>query len=237
MIAIPAIDIRDGCCVQLVGGSFENESIRIADALGVARRWRDAGFQRLHVVDLDGAMSTGSNNATVRALASMPDVMTQVGGGVRSTEEIDALFGQGAARVIVGTRAIKDRDWLACVADRWPGRIIVAADARHGAALTDGWTATLGVPVVDVIASLGALPLAAVLVTAVDREGRLGGPDVDLMTRVAAATTHPVIASGGVGTMHDLEQLAATGVAAAVIGMALYSGALDATTVAREFAT
>lgn len=236
MIAIPAIDLRDGCCVQLVGGSFDDERVRIADPVGVARRWIDAGFTRLHVVDLDAATGRGSNGAIVDQLAKLPDLETQVGGGLRDTTAIETLLASGARRVVVGTRALRDRDWLSVVSKRWPDRVVVAADARKGAAVTDGWTASIGQTVLDVIDELNSLPLAAVLVTAVDREGQMMGPDLDLVSDAVTRSNHPVVASGGVASIDDLRRLEQAGAAAAVIGMALYSGALDARAVAREFA-
>jgi phosphoribosylformimino-5-aminoimidazole carboxamide ribotide isomerase len=236
MIAIPAIDLRDGCCVQLVGGSFDAERVRIADPVSVARRWSSVGFTHLHVVDLDAAMGRGSNQPVVEKLANQPGLATQVGGGLRDTAAIDAAFASGARRVVVGTRALRDREWLSAIASAWPGRVVVAADARNGAAVTDGWTASLGRDVLDVIDELNALPLAGVLVTAVDREGQMGGPDVELIGRAVTRSSHPVIASGGVASIDDLRRLEQAGSAAVVIGMALYSGALDERAVAREFA-
>jgi phosphoribosylformimino-5-aminoimidazole carboxamide ribotide isomerase len=236
MIAIPAIDIRDGCCVQLVGGSFDHERVRIADPVSVAQRWVDAGFTRLHVVDLDAAMGSGSNGSVVRSLIELDALRTQVGGGLRDDAALSELFRHGVEWALVGTRALKDRAWLRSAAYAWPERLIVAADARDGVIVADGWTSTLGRSVVDGITELNALPLAGVLVTTVEREGRMVGPDVALMRRLVAASRHPVIASGGVGTMDDLRALADVGVSACVIGMALYSGALDERAVAREFA-
>jgi phosphoribosylformimino-5-aminoimidazole carboxamide ribotide isomerase len=235
MIPIPAIDLRDGCCVQLVGGSFDDERVRIADPLGVARRWEDAGFRRLHVVDLDAATGRGSNRPLVHRLARTTAAATQAGGGLRSLADVDELLGGGVEQVVVGTRALRDREWLRTLAEAWPSRVIVAADADQGATLVEGWTAALGRPVLDVITELGDLPLAGVLVTAVDREGRMAGPDLALMRDVVQACGLPVIASGGIGSMDDLAALADAGVYAAVIGMALYSGALDARAVVREF--
>jgi phosphoribosylformimino-5-aminoimidazole carboxamide ribotide isomerase len=236
MIAIPAIDLRDGCCVQLVGGSFDDERVRIADPVGVARRWIDAGFTRLHVVDLDAATGRGSNAAVVEKLASQPGLDTQVGGGLRDTSTIEAVLASGARRAVVGTRALKDREWLGSIVNAWPGRIVVAADARNGAAVTDGWAASLGRDVLEVIDELNTLALAGVLVTAVDREGQMAGPDVELIARAVARSRHPVIASGGVASIDDLRKLEQVGAGAVVIGMALYSGALDERAVAREFA-
>jgi len=235
VIAIPAIDLRDGCCVQLVGGSFANERIRLPDPLAVAREWLDAGFQQLHVVDLDAAMNAGSNLDVVEQLASTTEADVQVGGGIRSTATIERMLNAGARRVVLGTRALQDRAWLQAVATRWPNQIVVAADARHGRVVTNGWTEATGETTVDVIRSLDALPLAGFLVTSVDREGQMAGPDLGLIGEATQATTRRVIASGGIASCDDLRALAQRGASAAVVGMALYSGALDSRAVAQEF--
>ena len=235
MIAIPAVDIRDGCCVQLVGGAFANERIRIPDPVAAARQWIDAGFTRLHVVDLDAAMGTGSNSEAVRSLLELDGVATRVGGGVRTTERVAQLFVDGASEVVVGTRAMLDREWLSTIAHEWPGRVIVAADARDGQVVVDGWRGETSTNVEAVIEDLNELPLGGFLVTAVEREGRMAGPSLELIERVVAIAAHPVVASGGIGSMEDLTALDRRGAHAAVIGMALYSGMLDARDVAREF--
>lgn len=236
MIAIPAIDLRDGCCVQLVGGSFDDERVRLPDPLAVARDWIDAGFRTLHVVDLDAAMGGEPNTDTVRRLAGLPSVDVQVGGGVRSTSTAELLFENGARRIVVGTRALSDPVWLAEIARRWPERVIVAADARDGRVVTKGWTQSDTRTVEELITELNPLPLGGFLVTAVEREGRMQGPAIDLVANAALVSKHPVIASGGIGSMDDLRALAAAGASAAVIGMALYSDALDPRAVAQEFA-
>lgn len=236
MIAIPAIDLRDRCCVQLVGGSFDAERVRLADPIAVARRWIADGFRTLHVVDLDAAMETGSNAEIVRAIAALPDVTIQVGGGIRSDADAQSLLKAGAARVVVGTRALTDRNWLERLAARWPNRVVVAADARNGQTVARGWREETGSHVIDVIASLNALPLGGILVTAVDKEGLMAGPDVPLVSAAVAASAQPIIASGGVGTPADLDALESAGAAASVIGMALYTGALDSRATAGSFA-
>ncbi|MFN2316357.1 MAG: HisA/HisF-related TIM barrel protein, partial [Gemmatimonadales bacterium] len=146
------------------------------------------------------------------------------------------LIGAGADRVVVGTRAIEDPEWLEQVAAQFPGRVVVAADVRERQVVTRGWASGSGRDIGDVLDRLGALPLAGVLVTAVHQEGRLAGPDLALVADCLAGTTLPVIASGGITTMEDLRALGQAGAAAAVLGMALYTGTLDPDTVAREFA-
>ncbi len=237
MIAIPAVDLRGGACVQLVGGSYEQERVRIADPLVAVRRWVDAGFRRIHVVDLDAATGRGANRAIVDAILADRGLRVQVGGGVRSAADVGSLLDAGADRVVVGTRALEDREWLARTATTFPGRLMVAADVRGRRVVVDGWTRELALDPVSLVSSLSGLPLGGVLVTAVHREGRVEGTDLTLMTDVVRATAVPVHASGGISTLDDLRALAHAGCAGAVLGMALYTGALDPREVAEEFAT
>ncbi len=261
MIACPAVDLRGGRVVQLVGGRPEAERVSLPDPVAVARRWVEAGFRALHVVDLDAALgneavpqadaATGdvpasgidmpgdagpaSNRAAIAAILAAVDVPVQVGGGIRDDESADALLDAGAARIVVGTRAVEDPAWLEALATRRPGRVVVAADIRDGLVVTRGWTATTALEATSLLARLDALPLAGVLVTDVSREGRMAGADADRFAALAAATRHPLVASGGIRDVHDLRALARAGIAGAVLGMALYTGALDARATAREF--
>ena len=236
MRLLPAIDLRGGRAVQLVGGQPADERVSLADPLAVARLWQDAGFRALHVVDLDAALGTGNNDSVIAALLAL-DVPVQVGGGVRDDDAVARLVDLGAARVIVGTRAVEDRDWVERAAARWPGRIIVAADARAGAIVTRGWTAASALGAQEFVEGLGALPLAGVLVTDVTREGRMCGIDSTLFRDLVDATAHPLIASGGIGGAEDLRLLEGAGAAAAVLGMALYTSALDPSSIIREYPT
>ncbi len=237
MIVIPAVDLREGACVQLVGGSYADEQVRLENPLEVARGWARAGFSRLHVVDLDAATARGDNAAIVRDILSEVPAHIQVGGGVRSGDTIERLLDEGATWVVLGTRALEEPEWLAGTASSFPGQLIVAADVRERQVVTRGWARTLSRTVLDVIEQLNDIPLGGVLVTAVHREGQLAGTDLLLMEDVAELSAHPVIASGGITTVSDLRELADRGIAAAVVGMALYTGAMDARAVAEEFAT
>ena len=235
MIVIPAVDLRDGCCVQLVGGSFEKEMVRLDDPVAVARRWENDGFSSIHVVDLDAAMRTGSNADVVSSILGSVGCEVQVGGGIRDETQIEDLIREGATRVVVGSRAIEDRDWLSDVALRFPGVVVVAADTKERNVVTRGWTRTSSRNVIDLVEELNDLPLAGVLVTAVHREGQLQGPDMQLMEDVVRASDHPIHSSGGIRGMNDLHDLAEEGVAAAIVGMAIYTGALDPRAAAEEF--
>ena len=235
MLVIPAVDLRDGKCVQLVGGEYEQERVRLDDPIEVARGWVRQGFSRLHVVDLDAATGRGTNAALVRDLLQEIEAEVQVGGGVRSVEEIEQLLAAGARRVIVGTRAIEEPAWLEDAAATFPDQLIVAADVRNRRIVTRGWSRNLSRDVLAVVEELGEHPLAGILVTAVHREGRMSGTDLFLMEDVAETAGCPVIASGGIATMHELRELADRGVAGAVLGMALYTGALDPQLLVQEF--
>jgi len=236
VIVIPAVDLRDGACVQLVGGAYEQERVRMDNPLEVARGWARLGFRRLHLVDLDAATERGDNADLVLEILREVDAGIQVGGGVRDIAHVDRLVMAGAERVVVGTRAIEDPGWLDEVASIFPGRIIVAADVRGRRLATHGWSRTMAWDIASIIESLNDHDLAGVLVTAVHREGQLAGTDLFLMDEVAELSAHPVIASGGIASLYGLRELADRGVAGAVVGMALYTGALDGRTVAEEFA-
>lgn len=236
MIAIPAIDIREAACVQLVGGSYDDEQVRIDDPPGVAHRWDYAGFRQVHIVDLDAATGRGSNAQTVREILRATSMVAQVGGGVRDEDRIEALLRDGAQRIVLGTKAVESPNWLGDMAETFPGILIVAADVRDRHVLTRGWARISDRRVLDLIDELNALPLAGVMVTAVHKEGLMEGTDLSLMEDVVEESEHPVCASGGIGTIGDLRALQDRGVASVVIGMALYTGALDPAVVAEEFA-
>jgi phosphoribosylformimino-5-aminoimidazole carboxamide ribotide isomerase len=236
MIVIPAVDLRDGACVQLVGGEYADERVRLDDPLAVAREWQRVGFSRLHVVDLDAATGRGSNTPVVAEIVRHANFdVVQVGGGVRDEDAIERMLDLGADAVVIGTRGLEDPDWLAETAERYPGQIVLAADVRERRVTTRGWANTLPRFITDVVEELHGVPLAALMVTAVHREGQMQGTDLPLMEDVVDAATVPVFASGGVGSVQDLRALEERGVAGVIVGMALYTGALDARAVVEEF--
>ncbi len=234
-VAVPAVDLKGGRCVQLVGGRPEDERVSLPDPVAVAEEWWSRGFATLHLVDLDAALGSGDNLEVLGRLVAATPATTQVGGGIRDDARAEALLEAGADRIVVGTRALDDPDWLARLARRHPDRVVVAADVRDGQVLRKGWTEGTGTTVAELLARLGALPLAGVLSTDVDREGRLGGIDATRTTDTVRASAHPVWISGGVSTVADLEHLERCGAAGAVLGMALYTGKLDPDEVGRRW--
>lgn len=228
MIRLAAIDLKAGEVVQLVGGHPDEMRVRLTDPVAVARDWEKAGFEALHVIDLDAALGTGSNAELVRDIIAAVSIPVQVGGGIRDEERITTLLDAGAARVIVGTRAVEDAEWRNRVAREFPERLVLAADTREGVVLTRGWTETTRLRLLDLIESANHLDWAGVLVTDVSREGRMSGVDAPLFNTAVKRSEHPLYAAGGIRDETDLAALAASGVAGAVLGMALYTGGVGA---------
>lgn len=235
MIAYAAIDLRGGQAVQLVGGRPDAQKVALPDPAAIAQQWIAAGFAALHVVDLDAALGTGDNRPLIAEILDIATVPVQVGGGVRDEAAIEELLAAGATRVIVGTRAIEDAAWRARIAEEFAGRIVVAADVRDRLITTRGWTEQTNVSVDAFVHEAGAQPLAALLITDVGREGRLVGVDVALFASMAGASAIPIIAAGGIRDMADLHALNDAGVAGAVLGMSLYTGAIEPIMAAAEF--
>lgn len=235
MIAAPAVDLKGGRCVQLVAGRPDDERLSLPNPVGIARDWYDRGFRTLHVVDLDAALGSGDNASLVERIVAESPAEIQVGGGIRSDERADALLRSGVRRVVVGTRAVDDPGWLAGLARRWPGRITVALDTRAGVILRKGWTEQTELLVAEYLPGLADIPLAGVLSTDVGREGRLGGIDREGCTAVIGASPHPVWISGGITTIGDLDFLDEAGAAGVVLGMAVYTGAIDTELLAERW--
>lgn len=233
MLLIPAIDLKDGACVQLRQGAAASATVYSDDPPAMARRWAAAGARRLHVVDLDGAfcgepVHAGAVRNIVRAV---PGVSVQVGGGIRSLDAAGAYLQAGASQVIVGTRAIEEPGFLHELATAFPRCALLGLDAREGRLATRGWKSEADVDAAAFVATLGTLPLFAIVYTDVARDGMLSGVNVAATERLAAAAPAPVIASGGVRSLGDLEALRALGLGAsllgAISGSALYEGTLD----------
>ncbi len=231
MIIYPAIDLRGGKCVRLVQGDPEQETVFSDDPAAMAARWCEAGAQYLHVVDLDGAFGGVSAHLEVIAgMAAAVDAPIQVGGGLRSLEAIQAVLDAGASRAILGTAAVRDPELVQRACGRFPERIAVGIDARNGEVAIRGWQEVTEVAAADMVRRLAGLPLAALICTDITTDGMLTGPNLDFLARLAELATCPIIASGGVSSLDDvraLMQLEGRGVAGAIIGKALYTGAVD----------
>jgi len=230
MIVIPAVDLRGGRCVRLREGREDAETVFSDDPVGVAKRWVTLGAERLHVVDLDGAFAgEPRQTALIRKIAStVAPVPVEAGGGLRDVEAVEMLFGAGAAWVVLGTSAALDPDFLEDACRRWPGKIIVAVDARGDRVAVRGWTATAATTVVEAGRRAETAGAAALLYTDVSRDGTEQGPNIDATTALAQSVRLPVLASGGVARVDDLVRLAGVpGVAGTVVGRALYTGAID----------
>jgi phosphoribosylformimino-5-aminoimidazole carboxamide ribotide isomerase len=235
MQVIPAVDLRDGKCVQLVGGSYDDERIRRDDPAAVAADWIRRGFTRMHLVDLDAATGRGSNRTLVCDIVASVSARAQVGGGLRSTDDVAEILTAGAERVVLGSRALEDEAWLADVASAYPQRILIALDVRGRRVVTHGWTAEIDRSPESVVADLNAFPLAGIVLTAVHCEGQMEGTDIALVESVVQVARLPVHAAGGIGTVDDLRSLASCGVAGAILGMALYTGAINPEDIGEEF--
>ncbi len=204
----------------------------------MARHWVDQGAECLHLVDLDGARDGRPSNLTsVGAILQAVDVPCELGGGIRTEEAIRELLDLGLARLVIGTRALKEPDWFRRVCREFPGKLVLGIDARDGRVATDGWLATSDMAAVDLARQFEGEPIAAVVYTDIATDGMLIGPNVAAMAEMQAAIDLPVVASGGVTTVDDVARLAAAGVAGCIIGRALYEGRLtlpDAIRASRE---
>lgn len=224
MIVIPAIDILDGKAVRLHQGRYDAVTVYDADPPARARAWRGK-VPLLHVVDLAGARDGRPvQRDMVRAIAEAFGPGVEVGGGVRTRESFEAYLALGAARVVLGSAAVKDEALVRTLATEHPGVVVMAVDARDGFVAVDGWTQATRVRAVDLVKSFADAPLAGVLYTDVARDGTRVGPNVAATAELAAHTRVPVIASGGVGSLDDLRALAQAGIQACIVGRALYDG-------------
>jgi phosphoribosylformimino-5-aminoimidazole carboxamide ribotide isomerase len=238
MLILPAIDLIGGHCVRLTQGRFETEKVFDEDPVAVARCFERAGARWLHMVDLDGARDGQPRNLHVtRAVASAVTMSVEVGGGIRTTEDAQSTLAMRVQRVIVGTQAVCQPEWLRDLATKFPGRVALGLDARGGRVAVEGWQTETTRTAAELVASVAGLPLAAIIYTDIARDGMMSGPNVEATAELAKASPFPVIAAGGVTTLEDVRRLKAAGIFGAIIGRALYEGRIrleDALAVARE---
>jgi len=229
MILYPAIDLKDGQAVRLVHGDMEKSTVFNDDPAAQAREFVDAGCTWLHLVDLNGAFAgTPVNAAPVEAILKSCNVPAQLGGGIRDMATIEAWLDKGLARVILGTVAVENPALVREAARAFPGKVAVGIDARNGRVATKGWAEETDVMVTDLAKSFEDAGVAALIYTDIMRDGAMGGPNIEATAALARAVNIPVIASGGVSSLADLEALKKTGViSGAISGRALYDGAID----------
>jgi phosphoribosylformimino-5-aminoimidazole carboxamide ribotide isomerase len=228
VILYPAIDIRGGSAVRLLRGDYERETAYDADPVDAATRWSAEGAEFLHVVDLDGARSGSPENLdAIERIAAAARCPIQVGGGLRDADSVAAALGAGAERIVIGTAALRDPAFLDEMLLRHRDRVVVSVDARGGRVALAGWTEGSETEVADAVAELSDRGVARFLCTTIEVDGTMEGPALEELGRVAAATDAEVIASGGVGSLADLEALAGgapENVSGVIVGRALYEG-------------
>ncbi len=231
MILYPAIDLKDGRCVRLLRGDMAAATVFAAAPADQARQFAEAGFEWLHLVDLNGAFAGRTvNGDAVEAILAAVALPVQLGGGIRELSTIDFWLERGVKRVILGTVALTEPELVRSACKRHPGRVVVGIDARDGMVAVEGWARTSEVRALDLALRFEDAGVAAIVYTDIDRDGALGGVNVEATADLAFALTTPVIASGGVASLADLKslkQVEKTGVEGVICGRALYDGRLD----------
>lgn len=232
MLIIPAIDLKDGACVRLRQGRMEDSTVFSNDPVEMAAKWVEAGCRRLHLVDLNGAFEGQPvNGEVVKAIAARyPDLPIQIGGGIRTLETIEHYVRAGVSYVIIGTKAVKEPEFVAEACQAFPGKVIVGLDAMNGFVATDGWAQISELQVIDLAKRFEADGVSAIVYTDIAKDGMMQGCNVEATAALARATTIPVIASGGIHNLGDVQSLLnarASGIVGAITGRAIYEGTLD----------
>ena len=227
MQIIPAIDILGGRCVRLWQGDFQQSTTYSDDPTAMTQDFERAGAPRVHIVDLDAARSTGDNTELIRRVIAATAVSIQVAGGVRSEEQVAEWLGVGASAVVMGTAAVREPGLLSYCAQQHGGQVLAALDIRNGKPAVAGWVEVEATDVEVLIHRWNMLPLAGVVVTATERDGTLGGPDLDALRRVKSLCKHPIQYSGGVGSLEDLRAVREADAAAVILGRSLYEGKIS----------
>ena len=228
MLIIPAIDVRHGRAVRLTQGDPTRETVYGDDPVALAQEWEARGATRLHLVDLDGAFAGDpKQHAVIEAVARAVKIPVQAGGGLRTSEAVKAAFDAGVAMVVVGTSAILDSNFLEKVCTAYPRKVILALDARGGRVAIKGWCEFSDRLAEEVVGEVASLELGAILYTDILKDGTLEGPNFDGLEAMIRKSRHPVLASGGISSLDDIRRLRTIkGVAGAIVGKALYSGAI-----------
>ena len=230
MIIIPAIDLKDGRCVRLIQGDYDKETVYSDNPVEMAKKWKDKGAKFMHLVDLDGAAKGLPVNIKVIGdiIDSIPGVTIQVGGGIRTNDTVERLLDKGVKRVIIGTRAVKSPEWIEELCSKFPGKISVAVDTKNGNIATEGWLQTENVSAVEFAKELSKYELCSFIVTDINKDGMLKGPNFTLMEDIKREIKNiDLIASGGVSSISDIKSLNKLNIDGAIIGKALYDGKIE----------
>ncbi len=229
MEIIPSIDLRSGRCVRLFQGDFQRETVFSNDPVSMALQWQNQGAVRLHLVDLDGAaQGAPANKAAISEILDTLSIPVQIGGGIRSLATAEALIRMGTDRVVIGTAAVEDPDLVrALCAGQGSEKVVVAVDARDGKVATRGWTEDTSIEVLDLVNQMADLGVTRLLYTDISRDGTLTQPNYEANEYLAEKSGMAVLASGGIAALEHVTRLRETGVEAAILGTALYTGAVD----------
>lgn len=221
----PAIDIKDGQCVRLLQGSFSDVTVYGQNPAETAKKWESEGGEFIHVVDLDGALKGhGVNADAVRKICEAVKVPVQTGGGIRTMEDIEAKLNCGISRVIIGTKAVSDSEFVKRAVDKYGEKIVIGIDAKDGMVAIEGWEKTSDFTAVEFAKKMTAIGVKTIVYTDIATDGTLKGPNIGAMEEMASAVDADIIASGGVGTIEHIKALVPTGVEGVIVGRALYTG-------------
>jgi len=224
----PAIDIKDGNCVRLLQGRFSDMTVYGSSPADMAKKWESLGGEYIHVVDLDGALKGhGVNAEAIEDICKCVSVPVQTGGGIRTMEDIEAKLSCGIDRVIIGTKAVADADFVRKAVEKYGDKIVIGIDAKDGMVAIEGWEKTSDFTAVEFARKMTALGVKTIVYTDIATDGTLKGPNVEAMREMAAAVDADVIASGGIGSLEHILSLKDTGVEGVIVGRALYTGAVD----------
>ena len=228
MYIIPAIDLESGKCVRLIQGEYHRRIIYEDDPVKQACRFIAAGAKWLHIVDLDGArIGKPVNTAVISAIAAAAKIKIEVGGGIRDEDDLKQLLDMGIDRVVIGTKATSDYDWFSKIVRKFGGKFALGLDARGAKVASHGWTHNSSKTLLEFAVEASALPLAAIIYTDITKDGMMAGPNLERTKSIAKAVKVPVVASGGVSSIADIEKLAKLNLEGAIIGRSLYEGTLD----------
>ena len=228
MDVYPAVDIKDGKCVNLIRGEFDQSTVFDDSPIDAAIGWAKAGASWIHVVDLDGARDGRRvNSEIVRQIVESTGCRIQLGGGIRSLQDVELVLALGVERAVLGTAAVENLDVVQSAASAFPGRVAVGLDARAGKLATHAWTSDTEILAADLAVQVAAAGVAALIHTDIERDGMLAGANVDASAALARSVDIPVIVSGGVSSLEDVRRAAVAGLGGAIIGRALYTGGVD----------